>query len=215
MFVADSQHILADALGRALAGEPDLDVVPVHPVNGIDAIAALVAHRPDVALLDYWLPGGHGATAVQMVRAWSPTQRVVLLSAVCSPEQVRGALDAGAVGFLPKSVTVDLVAEAVRRAQVGESPVFADRLERFIAELERRCAVQDVRVERLRSLTPREVTVLRHLGTGHSIVEVARELSVTQGTLRGHIHKILTKTGARSQLEAVAMARRERLIQDD
>ncbi|MGH9076960.1 MAG: response regulator transcription factor [Acidimicrobiales bacterium] len=215
VLVADPQFLVADALGQALAGHAGLAVVEEHPITGLDAVESVVRRKPDVAVLDYWLPGTHGPAAVQAIRGWLPRQRIIVLSAVSGPEQIRACLGAGAAGFLPKSVPVELLADGVRRAHAGESPVFRDRLERMVAELSRRCRDQDVRVERLLSLTPRELAVLQELSRGAGIVDVARSLTIRPGTVRSHIHSILSKTGAHSQLEAVAMAYRERLIGND
>ncbi|MHB1536399.1 MAG: response regulator [Acidimicrobiales bacterium] len=215
VLVADPQYLVADALAQALASDPWLEVLDDRPTGGIDAVEAVINRKPDVAVLDYWLPGTHGPTAVRAIQEWVPGQRILVLSAVCGPDQIHACMEAGAVGFLPKSVPVALLAEAVRRAHAGENPVFKERLDRMVAELSRRCLEQDVRVDRLLSLTPRELAVLTEMSRGLSVPEIAGKLSIRSGTVRGHVHAILRKTGTRTQLEAVAMARRERLIQDD
>lgn len=215
VLIADQQYLVADALALALSQDFELVILPDRPTFGADALDAIVGSRPDVAVLDYWLPGMHCPTLLRAIRIWVPNQRIVVLSAVCGPEHIDGCLDAGAAGFLPKGVPVDLVAEAIKRTHAGERPVFKDRLDRLRAELSRRCQDQDLRVERLLSLTPREVTVLKDLSSGRNVEETSRRLMISVGTVRGHVHSILRKTGAHSQLEAIAMARRERLIQDD
>jgi two-component system response regulator DesR len=215
VLVGDPQYLMADALARALDREADLAIIEEHPTGGLDVIASVIRHRPDVAVIDYWLPGSHGPAAVRAIRASVPDQRILVLSAVSGPDQVRACLQAGAAGFLPKSVPVTLVAEAIRRAHAGENPVFKARLERMMTELSRRCLEQDIRVERLLSLTPRELAVLREMSSGRSVPDIARRLSIRSGTVRGHIHSILRKTDAHNQLEAVATARREGLIRDE
>lgn len=213
--VADPQYLVADAIAKALADEAGLVVCQEHPSTGVEAIEAILERRPDVAVIDYWLPVTHAPTAIRAIRERAPEQLVIVLSGVAGPEQIRACLDAGAVGFLPKSVPLSLLAEAIHRACSGEKPVFRQRLERMMTELSRRCLEQDIRVERLLSLTPRELAVLMELSRGSSVAEIARRLCIRAGTVRGHVHNILRKTGAHNQLEAVAMARRERLITDE
>ncbi|MHB1535563.1 MAG: response regulator [Acidimicrobiales bacterium] len=215
VLVADPQYLMADALARSLALDHSLTVYDEHPTAGIDAVEAVVNRKPDVAVLDYWLPGTHGPTAVSAIREWVPNQRILLLSAVSGPDQIHASLEAGAVGFLPKSVPVPLLVEAIQRAHAGEKPVFRDRLERMVAELSRRCLEQDVRINRLLTLTPRELAVLTELSRGLSVRQIASAMSIRPGTVHGHVHSILRKTGTSSQLEAVAMARKEGLLQND
>lgn len=215
VLVADPQYLVADAICTALAQDDGLAPLDERPTDGIEAIEVVVQRRPDVAVLDYWLQGTHGPSAVRTIREWVPGQAVIVVSAVVGPDQVRACLDAGAAGFLPKSVSVGLLAEAVHRVYDGERPVFRDRLQRMVTELSRRCLEQDVRVERLLSLTPRELAVLKELSRGRSVQETARQLSIRSGTVRAHVHSILRKTDTHNQLEAVAMARKEGLIRDD
>lgn len=212
VLVADPHLLVADALGRALATFPDIDVLARHPINGVDALEAIHRERPDVALLDYWMPDFQAPSAVTAIHQRCPGQKVILLSWFHGPDQIRAALDAGATGFLPKSVTVDVVVEAIRRAQGGESPVFLDELLRLIDTLGRKCTEQEVRLDRLLRLTPREVAVLKRLAEGGVPRDIAQDLGIAAGTLRTHIHSILRKTETRSQLDAVAMARLEGLV---
>lgn len=213
VLVADSQHLVADAIACALGAYEGLTISARRPTDGVDALDSIVLERPDVVVLDYWMADLRGPAALQTIQQWSPGQRVLLLSWFHGPDQIKAALAAGACGFLPKSIGVDLLVEAIRRAHAGESPVFAERLQRLIETLGRKCIEQDVRVDRLLRLTPREVAVLKRLAKGDESRVVAQELQIAPGTLRSHIHSILRKTGARSQLEAVAMARMEGLIE--
>lgn len=214
VLVGDGHRLLAESLGIALARCEDLEVAEAWPTTGTAVLAEVVSQKPGVLLLDYWIPGSQATAMVQQIREWAPGLKIIFMSWLHGPDQIQAALDSGAVGFLPKSVSVARVAEAVRRADGGETPVFAEELGRLVEELGRRCREQEVRVERLLRLTSREVTILQALSVGGPVRDVARTLSVTPSTLRTHIHRILQKTGARSQLEAVAMARKEGLVRD-
>lgn len=214
VLVADTQRLFGEALGQALARFPDLDVVDEVPLTGPLAVESIAARKPDVALLDYWLPGILGPDVTRAVLARSPRQRILVLGWFFGPDQIGAVLDSGACGFLPKSLTVEQIVIGIRQAQAGKKPVLADGLDHLKAELERRCDQQDQRVSRLMTLTPRELKIIGLLSQGRPVQDLAKELAITLGTLRHYIHSILRKTGARSQMEAVAMARQEGLIRE-
>lgn len=212
VLVADGERLFAEALGDALRDQPDFAVVDEHPGLGEQAVAAVLHHRPDVVLFDYWMLGMDGPQATHAILAWAPGTRVLLLSWVHGPEQVQKGLNAGAVGFLPKSLPLEKVVEAVRRAGAGERLVFGEELAQLVDVIEQRHQEAVHRADGLMTLTRRETEVLKLLAEGRHTKALARELGITVGTLKNHIHRILTKTGARTQLEAIRLARYEQLI---
>lgn len=204
VLVADAQPLFAEALGEALSRWADLTAIEDHPDDPARVIAAVEEHDPDVVVLDFWLDGD---TLAGSIRARAPRCKVVFLSDLAGVPQIQKALHAGAASFLPKGVRVDDVAEAIRRAHAGEPLVFGDELAGLFDRLQRLDHQAADRVLWLGRLTPRERDVLGLLAHGHPVEEVARHLSIGIGTARGHVHRILTKTGARSTVEAVAIAR--------
>ncbi|MGH2703666.1 MAG: response regulator [Actinomycetota bacterium] len=214
VLVADAQRLFSEALAIALSRYPDLDVVDNnHPTSGLAAVEAAIDLRPDVALLDYWMVGMEGPAAARAILRRLPTCKIMLLSWLHGPAQVQEALDAGVVGFLPKSLGVGQVVDAIRRARAGEVPVYLEELKELLRNIELRDSEVEDMARRLGSLTPREIQILTLLSFGRRIEDVASDLSIAPGTLRTHVHNILKKTGARSQLEALAMARHHGLIQ--
>lgn len=214
VLVADAQRMFSEALVRALYWCSDLRPIDEQPTTGTEAIEAITHHLPDVALLDYWMGGmAIGAPAVtQAINHSAPNCRVLVLSWLHGPQHIDSALQAGAVGFLPKSLGLDRVVEAIRRAHAGECPVFEGELEGLKRNIEQRSEDSDQMWERLRTLTRREVEILASLSAGLSVTEIAKKQMISLATVRNHIHKILGKTGARSQLEAVHVARHHKLI---
>lgn len=210
--VADSQVMFADALALALDRYEDLDVVESRPETGVDALQAASDYRAHVVLLDYWIRDMAGPRAVELLLAHVPEVRVVVLSWFHGPEEIRRCLTAGAVGFLPKSLRVAKVHEAITRAHEGEPLVFSEELFELAETIEVRGQRATDLGQRLNTLTPRELEVLRLVGRGHSADAVAQELVISLRTVRTHIHRTLLKTGAHSQLEVVAMARHHGLI---
>lgn len=212
VLIADAQLLFADALGIALDRHDDLDICPDHATGGREAIEAARSKRVDVALVDYWLPDMDGPAVARTLGVQAPRVKVLHLSWFHGPPQIQESLESGAVGFLPKSVRASLVAEAVRRAHAGESPVFEEQLKGLLNTIATRQAYLADMQQRLAALTPRQLEILRLVGAGLMVNEVAKRLGLAEGTVRTHIHNILEKTGARSQLEAVSFARDEGLI---
>lgn len=207
VLVADAHLLVADALAIALGHHPDLEVLAERPTTGPAAVDALTARQPDIALLDYDLEGMEGPAVVHTIRPQAPATMVMHLAGSFGHEEVARSRAWGAVGFLPKSLSVGAVAAAVRAAWAGQIPVFVEQLEDVVATATRDHQDLAARVERVARLTPRQVEVLRLLSTGRTVEMIAGELGISTATVRRHVHHILTKTQSRSQLEAVTLAR--------
>lgn len=214
VLVADGQRMFAEAVAIALRSHPGLHVLSEHPTTGTAALEVAMRDEPDVLLLDYWLLGMNGPACTRAVHERCPDAKVLLLSWLHGPQHVQEALAAGAVGFLPKSLTFDQLVEAIRRACSGEPLVFAEQLARLVDDIERRARESEERAKRLATLSTRELEVLDLLGKGLSPKEIALNLDISVGTVKNHIHSILTKTGGRTQLEAILVARYHRVIGD-
>lgn len=213
VLVADADYLVADALAAALAALGDVEVADARPGHGRAVLqAAAAGKRVDVVLVDYWLPDMAGAAVVRQLRARAAQAKVVVLSSGHTPSHVRDALMAGAAGFVPKSVSVARVAEAIARVTAGEHPVFEAELAEMVDDLEaREEATEDVDA-RFAALTPRELEVLQALAAGRASTAVAEDLSVSYATVRTHVNRILAKTATSSQLEVVALARERGIV---
>ncbi|MGH9077330.1 MAG: response regulator [Acidimicrobiales bacterium] len=207
MLVADSQRLVGEALGIALDTRPHLDVVAEYPTTGPGVLRSVHLSRPDVVVLDFWLTGMNGPATTKALGLQAPGTKVLLLSWITGPHQVQAALEAGAVGFLPKSLTFSQLNEAIGRAFEGEALVFADELAAMVSRIDARYAEATAQEERLLTLSARELEILQFLSEGWNALKIGEELGIRVGTVKNHIHHILTKSGARSQLEVVAIAR--------
>lgn len=212
VLIADAQPLFAEALATALEDEADLQVLEARPTRGGQLLEAARRLRPDVALIDLWLPGGKQAAVVAAFRDAVPDTAVLVLSGLHGPDHIEAVLEAGAVGFLPKGVSLEQVVEAVRRAHAGAPRVFATEVAGLARRLDRRREVVASVEERLAELTPRQVEVLRVAAAGGSSADIAEQLGVSAATVRRHIHNILKRTGAVSRLDAVGLAREHGLI---
>jgi len=125
--------------------------------------------------------------------------------------QLQSALGAGAAGFLPKSLRLYEITDALHRVHEGNGPVYPPDLDQLVSAKQRDEATRAW--TRLATVTPREIKVLRLLGSGLGKNDIAKLLSISPETVRTHIARILNKLNARTQNEAVATARRFELIQ--
>lgn len=211
VLVADSQALFAEAVGGALGGGSDIEVVPEYPTRGGTALEAAQRHRPDVVIYDHWMLGVNGPAAAAALASSLPGAKVLVLSWYHGPLQIRAALKAGAVGFLPKSLGLEQLTEAVHRAAAGEPLVFGVELARLIDGIDERYAAAVVNWERFSTLTPREVEVLRALADAPPS-GVAVALGISAGTVKNHLHHIFAKTETTTQLEAIRVAREAGVI---
>ena len=175
--------------------------------GGREALAAIQEHQPDVALLDYKLPGLDGVAVVHaVVRDALPT-RVLLLSAFTDSGLVYKALQTGAVGFLPKEARREEIVDAVLACARGESVVSPELTSGLVSEI------------RLRSqsdgpvLTERESEILRLIAAGKTLPEIAKELYLGVTTVKTHVQHLYEKLGVSDRAAAVAESMRRGLIE--
>ncbi|HUR18115.1 MAG TPA: response regulator transcription factor [Acidimicrobiales bacterium] len=207
MLVADSQRLFGEVLGTALDLEIDLEVIPHYPTRGRAALDAIRRHQPDVVIYDQWMLEVDGPAATRVVASFSPATKVLVLSWYHGPLQIQAALGAGAAGFLPKSLRLEELIEAVRRAAAGDPLVFGEELARLVESIDDRWQGGVELEERFGSLSPREIQVLRALAGAAAPPQIAEALGISIGTVKNHIHHILAKTATSSQLEVVSLAR--------
>lgn len=207
VLVADGLALVAESIGAALRQFPDLEVLDSYPSTGPRAIEEAVAALPDVVLVDYWIPEMHGVALATLMATRAPNSKLLFLSWLHGVKDIQRTLDAGAVGFLPKTIRVAELVQAVRRAYAGERPVFQQELAALMSKLRDVETREKLLLNRISSLTPREADVLRLTSLGRSGAQIGKELGISPATARVHLHNILEKTQARTKEEAIAMAR--------
>ena len=206
VLVADDQAMIRGALASLLDLEADIAVV-AQASNGREAIEALApagqstgkggeedgSGTVDVAVLDIEMPVMDGITATETIRRRFPATRVLMVTTFGRPGYLQRALDAGATGFMVKDAPVDQLADAVRRVAQGlrvvDPTLAVETLSRGTSPL-----------------TERESDVLRAVSTGGTIADIAREMRLSQGTVRNHVSSAMLKTEARTRAEAVRIA---------
>src|SRR4051812_32218589 len=131
LMLVDDHDMVAQGLKIILEDEPDIEVVAV--ANSVaQAVAIATTLRPDVVLMDYYLPDGNGATAAARIRSDTPSIKVVLLTGSDDPDALQRAVDAGCAGYLEKSRPLDELAAAIRVAAAGHVVISAEDLSRLV-----------------------------------------------------------------------------------
>lgn len=192
LLLADDQALVRGALSALLGLEPDLEVV-AEVGSGDQVVAAVLEHRPDVALLDVEMPGLDGIAATAEVRRARPETRVLIVTTFGRPGYLRRALQAGATGFVVKDTPAPELADAVRRVHAGLRVVDPD-------------LATDSLVAGDSPLTARETEVLQAARDGSPVSVIARRLFLSEGTVRNHLSAAIGKTGAVNRAEAVLVA---------
>jgi DNA-binding NarL/FixJ family response regulator len=199
--LVDDHQMVAHSLRAILEQEADIDVVAVSG-SVAEAMVDVASARPDVILMDYFLADGDGVTATTRIKQDHPEIKVILLTGSDDPLALQRAVDAGCVGFLDKAGPLDDLAAAVRVAVAGHVVISAEDLAQLIPG----------RAKSPAALTKREREILHLVAEGMTNQAIAAELVLSVHTVRTHVQTVLTKLGAHSKLEAVAIAKRRRLL---
>jgi two-component system nitrate/nitrite response regulator NarL len=203
--VGDDHPMFRDGVVRALRSSDSIAVV-AEADDGTSALAAIRAHRPDVALLDYRMPGMDGAeVAAAVLRDALPT-RVLLISAHDESAIVYRALQDGATGFLPKESTRSELVSAVLDCANGRDVVAPSLAAGLAGEIRRRAEPDGP------ALSPREREVLALIAAGRSIPAMAKELFLAPSTVKTHVQRLYEKLGVSDRAAAVAEAMRRKIL---
>ncbi|TCO26480.1 two-component system response regulator DesR [Kribbella steppae] len=192
LLIADDQALVRGALAALLDLEPDLEVVS-EVGRGDEVIAAAQASKPDVALLDVEMPGLDGIEAAAALRVAVPGVRILMVTTFGRPGYLRRAMEAGAAGFVVKDTPAAQLADAVRRVHQGLRVVDPS-------------LAAETLVAGTSPLTARESDVLRAARVGGTVADIAKELHLSEGTVRNHLSAAIGKTGARTRAEAARIA---------
>jgi two-component system nitrate/nitrite response regulator NarL len=204
--VADDHPLYREGVVRALRASGRIEVV-AEVEDGRTALAALQEHLPDVAVLDYKLPGLDGLSVTHAVVRDGLSIRVLLLSALTEGGIVYKALETGAAGYLAKEARREEIVDAVLACARGDNILSAELASGLVSEI------------RLRSrddspiLTEREHEILKLIASGRSLPEIAKELYLGVTTVKTHVQHLYAKLGVSDRAAAVAEAMRNGLIE--
>ena len=200
VLIAEDHTLVREETRDLLAREPDIEVVG-EAADGASAVAETLRLRPDVAILDIHLPGSNGVEATREVIERLPSTAVLILSAYDDDEYVLRSLDAGASGYLLKTVHAADLVDAVRRVHRGETVLDPD-IARRVSSLWLRRFDTAASVD----LTERERELMRLVAGGLHNKEIAQSLGVSVRTVEGRVRTLLRRMGVSSRTEAVMSA---------
>jgi DNA-binding NarL/FixJ family response regulator len=205
VLIVEDHIVVSQGLTALLNDQADMAVVGTAG-SMAESLLRAEEHETDVLLLDFRLPDGTGTEAGRRIRQLHPDVKLIILSHDDSDAAHMAAVEAGASAFLHKSRAAAEVVEAIRAVARGINLVSPQ----MIAALLGRRREASAQVE---SLTERERDVLRHVATGISSRDIARELGISYTTVRTHIRSLGRKLGVHSKIEAIAKARELGLVE--
>jgi two-component system response regulator DesR len=193
LLLADDEHLIRTALAALLGMEDDLDVI-AQAASGPEAVAMARLHHPDVAVLDLQMPGLDGITVAEQLHTQLLDCATLIVTSHGRPGHLKRALAAGVRGFLPKTVSAQVLADVVRTVHAGGRYVDPQLAAEAIS-------VGDS------PLTSRETDVLELAAAGTPIQDIARQAALSPGTVRNYLSSAATKLGAANRHDAAQRAR--------
>jgi len=207
VLIADDQRVVRDGLTMIVGLIEGVEVVATAR-DGIEAVTGAERERPDVVLMDLRMPGLDGAGATRQVRAALPDTQVLVLTTYADDRSLFPALQAGARGYLTKDAGAEEIEQAIRALAAGRThldPTIQQRLVAAVLEAQPSHGQVPTLPD---DLTPRETEVLKLIAAGLSNAEIAAALVVSNATVKTHVNRIFSKTGARDRAQAVHYAYR-------
>ncbi len=210
VLIVDDHALFRRGLQMVLEGEADIDVVG-EASDGHEAIERAEATTPDVVLMDVRMPKRSGIEATRTIKDTLPSTKILMLTISDEEADLYEAIKAGASGYLLKDASIDEVAQAVRVVADGQSLISPSMAMKLLDEFK-----QMSRTDRSQPATPRlterELEVLRLVAQGLNNREIAKQLFISENTVKNHVRNILEKLQLHSRMEAVMYAVRVKLL---
>jgi DNA-binding NarL/FixJ family response regulator len=200
VFNVDDHPLLNEGIAAIIGNQPDMELV-AQATSGSDAIGKFREHRPDVTLMDLRLPDMSGIDTMIAIRTEFPEARIVMLTTFEGDVEIQRALEAGARGYLLKSMPPKEMVAVIRQVHAGKKRIPSE----VAARLAEHMGEED--------LTQREMDVLRHAANGNRNRDIAEKLFISEETVKVHIKHIMEKLGASDRTQAVSIALRRGIIQ--
>jgi DNA-binding NarL/FixJ family response regulator len=213
--IVDDHALFRRGLEMVLDSEPDIELVG-QASDGAEAVEKAAESLPDVVLMDIRMPRSSGIEACRAMKEAAPSAKIIILTISDEEEDLFEAIRAGASGYLLKDIPLDEVAEAVRAVHGGQSlinPSMAGKLLSEFATLARKNGEPRAQEVPAPKLTDREMQVLKLVARGMNNRDIAKELFISENTVKNHVRNILEKLQIHSRMEAVMVAVREKLIE--
>jgi len=200
VFSVDDHPLLREGLAAIIDNQPDM-VLVAQASSAQEAILQFRKHQPDVTLMDLRLPDKSGIEATIAIRAEFPEARIIMLTTFEGDVEIQRALEAGARGYMLKSMPPKELVEVIRQVHAGKKripPQLAAELAEHMSD---------------DGLTAREIEVLGQIAGGNRNRDIAEKLFITEETVKVHVKHIMDKLGASDRTQAVAIGVRRGIIQ--
>ncbi len=196
----DDHPLLREGIAAIINSQPDM-VLVAQAADGAEALQSFKDHRPDITLMDLRLPDISGIDVLISIRAEYPAARVIMLTTFEGDVEIQRALEAGARGYVLKSMPPKELVEVIRQVHAGKkriAPEVAAQLAEHLSD---------------DALTAREIDVLRHVAGGNRNRDIAERLFISEETVKVHLKHVMEKLGASDRTQAVAIGVRRGIIQ--
>ncbi|BDZ40514.1 response regulator [Microbacterium suwonense] len=210
VLIVDDDPLVRSALAHFVSRGSDVTVVG-EAENGLEAIAFLEHDRPDVVMMDVQMPEMNGIEATAAISERWPEVRILAVTTLDGSETVLPMLSAGASGYLLKDSSAESILEGVREVYSGASSL-SPRIASLLVKHVRSTEPASGAAEALEALTDREMEVLERLAQGMSNAEIAQALIVSEGTVKAHLGRIMSKWGVRDRVQILVTAAHAGLI---
>lgn len=196
----DDHPLLREGIAAIINNEPDMLMV-ADAASGKEAVLKFREHRPDITLMDLRLPDLSGIDTMIAIHAEFAEARIIMLTTFEGDVEIQRAMEAGARGYMLKSMRPRELVEVIRQVHAGKKRVPAEVASHLAEHLSDE------------ALTSREVDVLRHIAGGNRNRDIAERLFISEETVKVHVKHIMEKLGASDRTQAVAIAVRRGIIQ--
>jgi two-component system NarL family response regulator len=213
VLIVDDHALFRRGLQMVLEDEPDVEVAG-EAADGHEAVLKAQELMPDVVLMDVRMPGQSGIQATREIRDLLPHTQILMLTVSDEEADLYEAIKAGASGYLLKEIPTDEVPEAIRAVVAGQSrisPSMASKLLTEFVTMTKRAEAR--RMTRVPRLTEREMEVLQAMARGLNNRDIAKNLFISENTVKNHVRNILEKLQLHSRMEAVIYAVREKILE--
>ncbi len=207
ILIVDDHPMMREALQTALADEKDMLVVG-EASNGTEGMQFAAELAPDVIIMDLLMPGMSGLEAIAAICAANPQAKILVSTSLEDEEKVFAAIQAGALGYFPKTAPRPYLLEAIRRVADGIPYLPSGIAKKLFNGIRKMKAPLPGRSVADEPLTSRQEEILALLGEGRSDQEIARTLHLEESTVRSHVHRIIQRLGLENRAQAVAYAHR-------
>lgn len=209
--IVDDHEVVRQGVRAYLEAQAEFEVLG-EADSGKAAVALAEEHVPDVVLMDLIMPGMDGVEATRRVKNVSPRTQIVVLTSYHEDEHIFPALQAGAISYVLKDLSMEELAQAILRAAGGDATLHPTVASRVISELR---GTKSEEVNPYTELTEREMDVLRLIAEGMSNSEIAEKLVVSEYTVKGHVSNILSKLHLADRTQAAVYAWQKGVVRRD